>query len=662
MNVTRSAFLSLALVYTVVSFAPQRAQADAPGWMHAAASAPLPPHDEKTDAILLYSEDITMVTPEGKTKSIERRVYKILRPEGRDYGEVWGYVGRDTKIGSMKGWCIPAQGKDYEVKDKDAVERSISAYNGELANDMKVRYIKIPAADPGNVVGYEIEYQARPYVLQDDWQFQSTIPVREARYTLQMPPGWRFRTVWMNHAKVDPQESSANEWRWVVTDQTPIRHERRMPPISGLMGRMVVSFLAPNANQQSGFLTWDEMGKWQTQLAAGRRDPTQDITQKVTTLTSNLQTPQQKMLELSKYMQKEIRYVAIELGIGGWQPHSAADVFTHRYGDCKDKATLLSSMLKQAGVDSYYIVINTHRGAVGPDTPPMMYLFNHVILAVKLPEGVNDPRYEAVLDHPKLGRLLVFDPTDEKTPFGHLRSELQGNYSLLVTPDGGELIRTPQLPTFSNGISHKGYLTLDANGTLRGQINVMRKGDFATYERYEQIAVQSSKDRVKRIEQEVGHSIGMFEITNAKMMNLDVTDVPFGYEFNMTATAYAKPAGNLLMVRPRVMGVHSSDVMEEKEPRRFPVIFAGPEKDVDSYEIILPAGYEVDDLPPPMDVDYSFASYHSKTERQGETLIYSRMFEIKELSVPLEKLDELKKLYRMIASDERSTAVLKPKP
>jgi len=167
---------------------------------------------------------------------------------------------------------------------------------------------------------------------------------------------------------------------------------------------------------------------------------------------------------------------------------------------------------------------------------------------------------------------------------------------------------------------------------------------------------------VKRIEQEVAHSIGMFDITSAQMLNLDVTDLPFGYIFNLVAPSYAKPAGNLLMIRPRVMGIRSSDLMEEKEPRKFPVIFSGPEKDVDSFEIALPAGYEIDDLPLPVDIDYSFASYHSRTEKKESAILYTRTFEVKELVVPMEKLDELKKLYRIIAGDERSTAVLKAKP
>src|SRR5258708_18737726 len=74
----------------------------------------------------------------------------------------------------------------------------------------------------------------------------------------------------------------------------------------------------------------------------------------------------------------------------------------------------------------------------------------------------------------------------------------------------------------------------------------------------------------------------------------------------------------------------------------------------------MPPSYEVDDLPPPVNADYSFASYHSKSEVSGNTLKYTRTFEVKELSVPLNKVEELKKLYRVIAGDERNTAVLKP--
>jgi Domain of Unknown Function with PDB structure (DUF3857)/Transglutaminase-like superfamily len=646
-------FLGVAVIVATAA-----AAADAPGWMHAAANAQISTYDAKTNAVLLYSEDVTTVMPDGKMKGIERRVYKILRPEGRGYAEVRAYVWRDSHIGSMRGWCIPKSGKDYEVKDKDAVERSVESA-GELVTDLKVRSLPIPAGDPGNVVGYEIQYDARPFVLEDYWQFQREIPVKEARYTLQMPSGWEYKAAWLNHSKVEPNPSGGNQWQWVVTDLAPIREENAMPPYGGIAGRMVVSLLGPGARQRNGFLTWEDMGKWQAQLASGRRDVTPEIIQKVGVLTSGATTPQQKMQSIAEFMQKDVRYVAIELGIGGFQPHSASEVYSHRYGDCKDKATLMSTMLKQSGIDSYYVVINSRRGAVGPETPPMVFLFNHVILAIKLPDEVQGPRYQAVLNHPKLGRLLIFDPTNEKTPIGQLSGDLQGNYALLVTTEGGELVETPQLPTRSNGITRSGKLKLEAHGTLTGEVQEIRFGDFAVYERYAQLSVKSSKDRVKRIEQEVSHSIGMFDITGATMQNLDVNDSPFSYTYTFVAPAYAKQIGDLMAVRPRVMGNRSSDILETRELRQFPVIFNGPERDTDTFEIALPPGYEPDDLPGPVDVDYGFASYHSKTESVGNVLKYTRTFEIKELSVPLNRMEDLKKFYRIIASDERNTAVLK---
>src|SRR3974390_1638475 len=111
---------------------------DAPSWMHTAAAAPLPSHDDKADAVTLYSEDITIVQSEGKIKKIERRAYKILRPGGKEYGLAIAEFDSERKITGMKAWCIPAQGKDYEVKDKEALDISLSGVeSSELITDLK---------------------------------------------------------------------------------------------------------------------------------------------------------------------------------------------------------------------------------------------------------------------------------------------------------------------------------------------------------------------------------------------------------------------------------------------------------------------------------------------------------------------------------------------
>lgn len=401
------------------------------------------------------------------------------------------------------------------------------------------------------------------------------------------------------------------------------------------------------------------MGNWYVNLTSGRRDPSSEIKQEVATLTASVTTPLDKMRALAKFVQHDIRYVAIELGIGGMQPHPALEVFSHRYGDCKDKATLLSSMLSQIGIESYYVVINSERGAVTPDMPANIGAFDHVILAVKLPPNLSDPSLVAVVEHPRLGRLLFFDPTNDMTPFGEIGGYLQGNYGLLVAPEGGGLVELPRQPSAMNGIQRTAKLTLDATGTLKGDVQETRLGDPAASERWRLRTVTKDSDKKKPIEDVLAGSLSLFQLTKATVLNLEHTDQTFGLNYSFEAPAYAKNAGGLLLVRPRVLGVKTRGLLETKEPRKFPIEFEGVSRDTDTFDITIPAGYVVDDLPPAVDADYSFASYHSKTEVKGNVIHYSRTLEYKELSVPVARADELKKFYRIIAGDERNTVVLK---
>jgi hypothetical protein len=439
-----------------------------------------------------------------------------------------------------------------------------------------------------------------------------------------------------------------------------IRHEPDMPPLSGVAGQMIVSFFPPGGtSRKNEFANWQDMGIWYGNLINGRMDASEPIKQQVSSLTAGKTTQLQKMQAIAGFLQHDIRYVEIQLGIGGWQPHAAPDVFSHRYGDCKDKATLMRTMLREIGVSSYHVLINTKRGSVTRDSPAHDG-FNHVILAIRLPDDMLDPSLIAVTQHPRLGRILFFDPTNQLMPFGQIGGYLQANYGLLVTPEGGELLELPQQPSAMNSVQRSGKLTLDANGMLKGDVKEVRLGDRASSERWQLRTVTKNEDRIKPIENLLAGSLSSFQIVRASLINLDRTDQPFGFNYSFESDNYAKSAGNLLLVRPRVLGSKSWGVLETKEARRFPIEFEGPSRDTDSFDIALPPGYEVDELPPPTDADFSFGSYHSKTEASGNVLHYTRAVEIKELSVPVSKMDELKKFYRMIAADERNTAVLKP--
>jgi hypothetical protein len=643
----------------LLGYAP-RAAADAPQWMHALVNAPIPPHDEKTDAVLLYSETNVTVVSIDKIKTVVREAYKVLRPQGRERGFVVVYLNSNRKVTSLHGWCIPAQGKDYEVKDKEAVEVSPPMIPGaELIEDVKAKVLQIPAPDPGNIVGYEYEVEERPLVLQHSWRFQRQIPVAESHYSLQLPAGWEYKASWLNYPEAKPTQTGSGLSQWALSSLKALRHEDDMPPVEGLEGQMIVAFFPPGGPALNGFSNWQQMGDWYRNLTSGRFDASAEIKQKAAALTGSYPAQMDKAGALARFVQHDIRYVAIELGIGGWQPHPAADVFTHRYGDCKDKATLMRSMLAEIGLDSYYVVINTERGSVTPATPAHNG-FNHAIIAIKVPDSIADPSLVATTQHPKLGKLLFFDPTDELTPMGQIRGPLQANYGLLVTPAGGELVELPKEPSSMNSIARSGKLALDAAGRLQGEVEETRLGDRASSQRGALLTVSKSTERIKPIETLLAGSLATYQITKASIVNLNETDRPFGFNYTFVADHYAQNAGNLLLVRPRVLGTKAWGILETKEPRQFPIEFEGPEKDTDKFEITLPPGYEVDELPPPVDVDFSFASYHSKTEAKGNVIGYTRTFEVKELSVPVSKAEELKKFYRIIAGDERNTAVLKP--
>jgi uncharacterized protein DUF3857/transglutaminase superfamily protein len=640
--------------------APRASANDAPQWMHALVNTPLPEHDEKTNAVLLYSDFTLTVQPNGKIKSFERAAYKILRADGREYGIVHALVDKDTRVLGMRGWCIPAQGRDYEVKDKEAVDASPAADWVEFLTDLKIKMLKIPASDPGNIVGYEVEQELRPYVLQNEWYMQQEIPTVESRYTLNLPPGWEYKAAWFNHPEMQPSPTGTNSWQWIVKNVPAVKYEREMPPWRGVAQQMVVSLIPSGGAANKGFQNWNDMGNWASELMRGRHDSSPEIKQKVDSMTPAGAPLLEKMRAIANFAQHDVRYVGIELGIGGYQPHQAREIFAHRYGDCKDKATIMAAMLSDIGVESYYVLIYTERGAVTPGLPPQIGIFNHAILAIKLPESLKDPSLVATVNDPKVGRILIFDPTDEGTPFGQLRGALQANYGLLVTPAGGELFELPELPSTLNETNRIARLKLDANGTLSGDVEEVFKGDPATHHRSVYQSASQQSDKIKPIETVLAHSLGTFQITKASVGNPDKSHLPFVYSYSLVAPNYAKTAGDLLLVRPRVVGIEQRELLETKEPRKYPVEFAGPWRDSDTFEIVLPAGYEVDDLPPPVNADYSFASYHSKAEVNGSTLKYTRTFEIKELSVPVSKVEELKTFYRMIGNDERNTAVLKP--
>jgi hypothetical protein len=652
------AALGVGLVFLLLAWVPQARAADkAPDWMHEAARQTLPTYPPETVAVMLLDERITTVKDKGEIETLYRRAYKILRPEARNaYGVKTVNFDGETKLSYLKAWAIAASGSEYEVNEKEASESGWSSE--ELYSDERRKTLRLPAVEPGSIVGYEYVQKKRPYVFEDRWWIQAPIPVRVGRVTLNLPAGWEIATDWVNYPESKPKISSANQFVWEVENVPAVEDEEDMPDFAAVAGRMTIKYFPKDSSLRAKSTgTWRDIGLWYEQLTADRRQPTPEMQKKVTELTSSEATTLGKMQALAAFLQHDIRYVAIEIGIGDFQPHSADVIFRDRYGDCKDKVTLLSTMLHEIGVESYYVMVDTDRGVVAPNSPSI--LGNHVILAIRLPESVPNTGLFAIVEHPKLGRILFFDPTNTFVSLGYLPHYLQDGYGLVMGPDGGELFHLPLMAPSANLLSRSAKFSLSPTGTISGEVEEAHWGEEAASKREQLLAAQPS-DRAKVIERFLGNTVGNVALKAASVGNLDHYNMALTLTYNFAADNYARTAGNLLIVRPRVLGQKGWMLPSEKDKKRlYPVELSEPSLQTDNFEITLPPGYVVDELPPPTEAKCDYGYYHSEVEVKDNKLYYKRTYEIKDVSVPPQKLDVFREFLHQINADEKQSAVLR---
>jgi hypothetical protein len=164
--------------------------------------------------------------------------------------------------------------------------------------------------------------------------------------------------------------------------------------------------------------------------------------------------------------------------------------------------------------------------------------------------------------------------------------------------------------------------------------------------------------RSKVIDDFLGNFLNNFTVTGASVQELENYDQTLTINYNFVVEGYAKTAGYLMIVRPRVVGAKGSTILTGK-PRKYPIEFGEATRQDDIFDIALPPGYVVDELPQPVQVECAYGSYKSELKVSDNTLHYKRTYEIKDIVVPTQKLDEVRKFFKQIAADERSTAVLR---
>ena len=629
--------------------------APVPDWVKTAAQKKLPEFHGNPKAVVLLDETTYTVDEKGQATEHVRRVVKILRPQGRDYGYPAVSYDKDSKVLLMHVWSIDAAGHEYSMKDNEIADVGAPGEGGELYSDDRAKVADPPGRDPGGVIAYEYEKRERPYLAEANWEFQDELPRMQQSFTLALPAGYTYTTSWARHAKVEGADLENHSYRWEMNDEPAIDLDQvKMSPGEGsLAARMTVHYAGPGlAEPQDG--TWQGIGEWYAGLERGRVVSAPDIAAEAAALTAGKTDFYDKAEAIGDFVQQKIRYFVIEMGVGGYQPHAAEDIFRGRYGDCKDKATLLSAMLSSVGIHSALLMVDTERGVIDPDDPSIWG--NHMIGAIEIPAGYESPKLHSVVTAKTGKRYLIFDPTWYLTPFGQLEDNLQGSYGVLLEGDASQVIQLPLMDPTLNTIRRSAKFELSADGTLTGSVTDKRFGDLAEGRR----SVFSEEDGTKQqeyMQRVIGNDLTAASMTELKVENVDALNKDMTTTFKVQANHFASFTGPLLMVRPRVLGSDALDV--DHKARHVAINLEQTMQVTDDYDIELPVGYTVDELPDPVKMDVGFASYVSSTEVHGRTMHYSRTYTVRQVTVPAEKYAEVQQLAAAIAADEGGQAVLK---
>jgi len=300
------------------------------------------------------------------------------------------------------------------------------------------------------------------------------------------------------------------------------------------------------------------------------------------------------------------------------------------------------------------VPVDTRRGSVDPVDPSLYG--NHMITAIEVPVDVQDPRLMAIVKAKDGKRYLIFDPTNERTPVGNLPSYLQGSYGILSAGSASQVIALPVLSPEANGTERRGAFTLSPEGTLTGLVDTTHSGpegaDLRMILKY-----SDEKQRRESLETEVAHDVPGVVLNSFQFVQPSELDKPIEVHYKLTANQYARQAGPLLLVRPRVIGSHAMPF--DDKPRTVPIDLTATGRWRDSFDIALPPGYVVDETPDTVAVDTDFASYHSAITAKNNQLHYEREYIVRQIEIPPDKAADFRKLQNAILSDEKGTAVLK---
>jgi hypothetical protein len=389
--------------------------------------------------------------------------------------------------------------------------------------------------------------------------------------------------------------------------------------------------------------TWDGIAGWDWELVRDRIKPTPEVEQMARDLTADLQDPDAKTRRLYEFVQQKVDYVQIYLGIGGWQPHSSGDVLRHRYGDCKDKATLLIALLRSVGVRGYPVLIMTRDyRLIDRDSPSPS--FNHQIVAVPRDDG-----------------YLFLDPTPEDTPYGDLPWMDQGVPALVVKEDGrGELVTTPLFPPEKNRRHIRVVAHLKPTGDLEGTYEIQAWG--VRRELLSDILAAKPSEREDAIADLMSWFCPGAVLQGQEVKVPPDPQAPATAAIRFTVPRFTIRAGPREVISPYLVRFKGLTDVASYPKRHHPVLFWSLRSDTTEIRLHLPPGRTVKKVPADRSLNGPglSASTHFELvrEQDHQVLVVRRSVTVSRREIPVEDYPALRSFVSSLVEEEANALTL----
>lgn len=655
----RLAPFSLLLIAVIISVPSQAGSKKLPEWIKAAQELPQPPvrKDEKPEAIVIWDEAIYTVKPNGDILETVRYAIRIRNNEGiKQAVASASYDSDSSKAPRMKAWNISKSGKVYAFKRSESVDKAQS--RSELHSEMRTLTIDgTRRANVGDVFAYEYTATNSTIFTQYSWSFQGRFPVALSRLEVSFPSDWTIREKLLHGAPA--AKKTDTKWTWEMKNLKSVKREPQAPSSSVKRSSLLTTITPPESadirRTHLAFRTWEDLSRYSARTIDPQSEATPEIVEKTNELIANASTQWEKIQAIGQAAQ-EIKYISISLNLsegGGYTPRPASETFRVGYGDCKDKTAFMRSMLDVAGIKSYAVIVNATDNDSVIESYPSPKFFNHCIAAIEVDETVEGP---AVIDHPKLGRILFVDPTSHVTPIGELPFDEQGGLVSLSKIGSKDLLRLPLASPTENSESRTITAELFPNGSILGIFDAQLIGNVANAERYSYKRKTEEKYKEHLIETIAAHNPSP-RIVVKNVEDAASTDRSFKRTLDFFIEGFSKLIQDRYIVFKPAFISRTTQHPFTKKQRTLPIRLRSRQLREES-NFLIPANFTAEDFKESIALETDFGRYEAKIRIEDDVLHYERLFETLDTTLPAERYTELQDFYNAVIEADQTPVVL----